>query len=103
MKLIKGETYELIESCGMMVLQGKYLGKGRYDNNEDVLVFELLNRTNENQAKFAAVKPEVSISYDGNELNFRFRTSYYGMTIEGIKPVTIWYRKEQPTFKLNEI
>lgn len=102
MKFIKGEIYDLIESCGMMILKGKYLGKGRYDDNyENLLVFELLERRTEHNAKFTAVKPEATLNSDGDKVSIILRTSYYGMTIEGIKPSTIWHR-EQPIFKLDE-
>lgn len=104
MKLIKNQIYDLTESCGMMILKGKYLGIGEYKGDSysgNLLVFEI-EREGEfdpTRSKFTAVKPEAYINYNG-EIEIILRTSYYGMTIEDIKPVTCWFRKNM--FELKE-
>jgi hypothetical protein len=87
-KLEAGKFYSVTESCGMLILKGKFLGIAQRGSSDSFLVFE--NVTNrKNSYKYFGAKWRINVSYrDATRPEAYLCSTHYGTTIENLKPVT---------------
>lgn len=81
-KLIVGDIYEVTESCGMLMYQGKFLGVAKRDY-EEILVFENVRPMSGVSAKFFSAVWNTRKDGDlTNPPSVYLRSAYSGESIE---------------------
>lgn len=106
MKLEIGKLYECIDTCGMMINNGKYIGKGVIYNLIDGLdgsiqylplnrhdIYYVFTFDDKNLYKYAVSKP----IYNELEFSNKFQVIRYGNELENI------FATKQPVFILDKV
>jgi hypothetical protein len=84
-ELKKGEIYNVTESCGMLMLKGKYLGIAQR-GLDNFFVFE--NVTERDSYKFFGAKWRINCGYyDSTVPSVYLISTHYGNSIKSLKPV----------------
>lgn len=95
MKLVKNKIYNVTESCGMLMLKGKYIGfmGDSYNPMLTTLIFESKNEGSRSSYKYFGAKWEVAGTI--NEPRFYLRSTHYGDSPESLKSVC--FREQKVT------
>ena len=99
MKLEVGQVYSIVESLGMVMIEGKFLGVAMNSDREEVLVFQ--KKEGDSGYKFFGAKWHMP--YNGavatESPTCHLRSTHYGNTIETLRPSEVAHQK-QHGFKL---
>ena len=87
MNLETGKIYEVMESCGMFVLKGKYIGYIEYNScpMDNVLIF--LNKTVRSKGGHKYFGAQWVVSGSTNNPHFYLRSSHSGNNISTLEPL----------------
>lgn len=93
--IMPGETYYVVDYYGEMGFNAIFRGAVEDENSHaidsELLLFEKKDGRTTDQYRYAACRPETSISVDSEtkqvRVNLILRSSYYGSTVRGLKSV----------------
>lgn len=102
--LVLGETYSIVDWCGMMGFDARYRGIAKDTTTcltPDLLVFETID-THDIYSPFCGVIPSATFSHDyqtgDTKVTIHLRASYYGPSIDALCHVN--QRNGLPKFAL---
>lgn len=104
-ELIRGQIYEVTESCGMMILRGEYLGKlnkGAY--NFQCFVFKTIEPRRTSSYKYFGANWRMS-EPASEKPSFYLYNTHYGHSAKSLKPLGelyAQYNEEKLDFEDNE-
>ena len=81
MKLEKGKNYQILESLGMMIIEGKYIGRASRGGCDRILAFESVNSKH---SKFFSATWQIHSIHKASEEKPEvfLRSKYYSNSIE---------------------
>ena len=94
MKLEKGKTYEVLDSLGIMMMKGKYIGRARRDGVSEILVFQTFGDDPVRTYKFFSAYWEINLTQKTSEEQPKssLRSKYYANSIKDLGAITGVYK-----------